>query len=72
MNNGEFIKRYGKREFYALASDVIDILSIWKINKEIRNFKCSNRKKRAILYLNDGTTKYVDYAYIVTCRKVNS
>ncbi len=65
MNNAEFIKKYGKREFYALADDVCDILSVWKINKEIRHFKCSNRKKRATLYLNDGTTKNVDYATIV-------
>lgn len=66
MNNAEFLKRYGKQEFYALSNDVYDILSIWKINKDIRHFKCSNRKKRAILYMNDGTSKCVDYASIIT------
>lgn len=65
MNNAEFIKRYEKREFYALADDVCDILSVWKINKQIRHYRCSNRKKRATIYLNNGTSKYVDYASIV-------
>lgn len=65
MNNAEFIKRYEKREFYALADGVCDILSVWKINKQIRHYRCSNRKKRATIYLNNGTSKCVDYASIV-------
>lgn len=71
MSNAEFIHKYGKREFYALTKDIYNILMIWKINKKIKYFKCSNRKKQAILYLNNGTSKYLDYATIATNDKCN-
>lgn len=70
MTNHEFLLKYGRQEFYALNESVYAQLSIWKINRDIRGFKCSNRKKMATIYLNNGTSKRVEYARIFTDRKV--
>lgn len=70
MSNQEFISKYGKQEFYALNDSVCTQLELWKINKDIRGFKCSNRKKCAILYLNNGTSKKVEYARIFTDKMI--
>lgn len=68
MTNVEFIKQYGKYEFNSLNDSIYQELVILKMNRKIKGFKVSNRKKRAIIYLNNGESKSVDYARIITCK----
>lgn len=70
MTNRDFRAKYGTRELQALNDYISSALLVLKVSKNIRGFYCSNRKQRATLYLNNGTTKIVDYAQIVTEKDV--
>lgn len=64
MTNGEFIKTYGKAEFYDLKDYVYQRLTILKMDKKLKGFRISNRKGRAQIFLNNGQTVFREFAYI--------
>ena len=64
MTNNEFIKKYGKSEFYSLKEYVYQKLTILKFEKKLKGFKVSNKKSKAKIYLNNGETVFRDFAYI--------
>lgn len=64
MNNAEFIKRYGKREFDSIGQRVRLKLFMAKNNKEIARYRTNNSKKTVQIVLNDGENIRVDFATI--------
>lgn len=63
-SNTEFIKKYGKIEFYEMCKYIPQELALAKINKIIGGYKVSNRKKRVKFYRKDSRGVYLDFATI--------
>ena len=53
MNNTDFIKKYGKFEFYEMCKCISQDLAIAKAMKKIGGYKVSNNKKRVKFYRKD-------------------
>ena len=66
MNNTDFIKKYGKFEFYEMCKCISQDLAIAKAMKKIGGYKVSNNKKRVKFYRKDKYSVYVDFATIFT------
>lgn len=66
MNNTDFIKKYGKFEFYEMCKDISQDLAIARAMKKIGGYKVSNNKKRVKFYRKDKDSVYVDFATIFT------
>ena len=65
MNNTDFIKKYGKFEFYEMCKCISQDLAIAKAMKKIGGYKVSN-KKRVKFYRKGKDSVYVDFATIFT------
>ena len=66
MNNADFIKKYGKLEFYEMCKGISQDLAIAKAMKEIGGYKVSNNKKKVKFYRKDKNSVYVDFATVFT------
>ena len=66
MNNTDFIKKYGKFEFYEMCKGVSQDLVIGKAMKKIGSYKVSYNKRRVKFYRKDKDSVYVDFAMIST------
>ena len=66
MNNTDFIKKYGKFEFYEMCKGVSQDLVIAKAMKKIGSYKISNNKRRVKFYRKDKNSVYIDFAIIFT------
>ena len=66
MNNTDFIKKYGKFEFYEMCKGVSQDLVIAKAMKKIGSYKVSYNKRRVKFYRKDKYSVYVDFATIFT------
>lgn len=65
MNNADFIKKYGKFEFYEMCKNISQDLAIAKAMKKIGGYKVSN-KKRVKFYRKGKDSVYVDFATVFT------
>ena len=65
MNNTDFIKKYGKFEFYEMCKNISQDLAIAKAKKKIGGYKVSN-KKRVKFYRKGKDSVYVDFATVFT------
>ena len=66
MDNTDFIKKYGKVEFYEMCKCISQDLAIAKAMKEIGGYKVSNNKKKVKFYRKDKNSVYVDFATVFT------
>ena len=66
MNNTDFIKKYGKFEFYEMCEGVSQDLVIAKAMNKIGSYKVSYNKRRVKFYRKDKDSVYVDFATIFT------
>ena len=66
MNNADFIKKYGKFEFYEMCKGISQDLAIAKAMKEIGGYKVSNNKKKVKFYRKDKNSVYVDFSTVFT------
>lgn len=64
MNNTDFIKKYGKFEFYEMCKDISQDLAIARAMKKIGGYQINNSKKRVKFYRKDKESIYVDFATI--------
>lgn len=64
MNNIDFIKEYGKKEFYNMCKDIEQELYIAKAQKQIGHFKTNNSKKKVKFYIKDEKDICLEYAMI--------
>ena len=66
MNNTDFIKKYGKFEFYEMCKDISQDLAIARAMTKIGGYKVSNNKKREKNKRKDKGSEYVNVATIFT------
>lgn len=65
MSNSEFIKKYGFQNFKDLGEVIYLKLMELKKDERLKGYRIlSNRKGKAQLFLNDGTSEIRDFAYI--------
>ena len=63
MANEEFIKKYGRHNFYDLINFVEQLLFEYKYKKIIRGYKMQGRKGYVTIYNNGGSIK-VQVAFV--------
>ncbi len=64
MNNADFIKKYGKIEFYDVCKNISYDLSIAKLKKEIDFYKINKKKKVVKFYNKNNKSICLEFATI--------
>jgi hypothetical protein len=72
MNNIDFIKQYGKREFIDMCEFIFMQLSITKAQRKIGDFKVNNSKKYVKFYRKNKDSVNLEFAtiYHIGCDKL--
>ena len=68
MNDNEFIKEYGYREYLSISEELRVNLGILKANKKIKYYRISLKKKKVELIVQD---KIIEWGIIKTYNKLN-
>ena len=66
MNNVDFIKKYGKLEFYMICKDISQDLAVAKVTGKIGGYKINKRQKNVKFYRNNKHSLCLDFATIFT------
>ena len=72
MRNIDFIKQYGKLEFYDMCKYISQQLFLAKAQKQIGGFKVNNSKKYVKFYRKDKESVNLEFAtiYSIGCNKL--
>lgn len=66
MKNVDFIRKYGKFEFYIICKDIPQDLAVAKTMKKIGGYKINKRRNNVVFYKSNGHNVCLDFATIFT------